>query len=80
MELSTIPAFIQQSYGISYDNKDLMGLLDEEAPVIAQEEDEIADEAAEAEMNGIVEADLIIEPEEDLVDLDKEDSDADEGG
>jgi hypothetical protein len=43
IEISTIPAFVQQAYGIAGDQKDLLGLLDQEAPLIAQEEDEIAD-------------------------------------
>lgn len=45
IEVATVPAAIQQSYGISGDNRDLMRLLDEEAPTIAAEEDDIADEA-----------------------------------
>ncbi len=43
IEISTIPAFVQQTYGIAGDQKDLLGLLDQEAPLIALEEDEIAD-------------------------------------
>jgi hypothetical protein len=48
MEAATVPAFIQQSYGIRNDQRDLMGLLDEEAPLIAQMEEEDED-AAETE-------------------------------
>ena len=43
IEIATIPAFAQQAYGIAGDQKDLLGLLDQEAPLIAQEEDELAD-------------------------------------
>lgn len=46
IELATVPALIQQSYGIADDNRDLMRLLDEEAPTIAAQEDEKADLAA----------------------------------
>ena len=51
MEVSPTPAFIQQVYGIAYDRKDLMGLLDQEAPLIAGTEDELADLAAEEELS-----------------------------
>jgi len=38
-----VPAMIQQSYGIVDDQRDLMSQLDEEAALIAAEEEEIAD-------------------------------------
>jgi hypothetical protein len=57
MELSTIPAFIEEAYGISQDNRDLMGLLDQEAELIAETEDEIADRAAEVGIAFALEAD-----------------------
>jgi transcriptional regulator with XRE-family HTH domain len=47
MEVATVPASIQQSYGIEGDQRDLMKLLDEEAPLIAAEEEEQADSALE---------------------------------
>jgi hypothetical protein len=43
LEVATVPAFVQQAYGIEGDRKDLMGLLDREAPRIAQLEDESID-------------------------------------
>jgi len=49
IEISTIPAFVQQAYGIAGDQKDLLGLLDQEAPLIAQQEDEMADREIENE-------------------------------
>ena len=49
MEVATVPASIQQSYGIDGDQRDLMKLLDEEAPLIAAEEEEQADSAMESE-------------------------------
>lgn len=53
MEAATVPAFIQQSYGIRHDQRDLMGLLDEEAPLIAQLEEEAeSDELSETEDAG----------------------------
>jgi hypothetical protein len=45
LEVATVPALIQQSYGIDGDQRDLMRLLDEEAPLIAAEEEEKADHA-----------------------------------
>jgi transcriptional regulator with XRE-family HTH domain len=45
MEVSTAPAFVHLSFGIASDQKELMGLLDEEAPLIAAEEDQRADVA-----------------------------------
>lgn len=50
IEFETSPAFIQQAYGIAHDQKDLMLLLDQEAPLIALREEELADQAAEAEL------------------------------
>jgi hypothetical protein len=49
IEISTTPAFVQLPYGIASDQKDLLGLLDQTAPLIAQEEDEIADREIEHE-------------------------------
>lgn len=46
MEVAKVPAFIQQAYGIAGDQRDLMGLLDREASIISQMEDE--EELAEA--------------------------------
>lgn len=45
VEVSTAPAFVHQSFGIASDQKELMRLLDEEAPLIAAEEDQRADVA-----------------------------------
>lgn len=39
MEVATIPAFIQQEYGVQDDHMNLMELLDNEAPLIAEEEE-----------------------------------------
>lgn len=39
MEVATIPAFIQQAYGVQDDHMNLMELLDHEAPLIAEEEE-----------------------------------------
>lgn len=50
IEIATVPAFVQQSYGVAHDQRDLMGLLDREAPLIAEREDMIADLAAEEEL------------------------------
>lgn len=45
IEVSTVPAFVHQSFGIASDQRELMGLLDDEAPIIAAEEDQRADVA-----------------------------------
>ncbi len=50
MEIATVPAMIQQSYGIARDQRDLMRLLDEEAPIIAAEEEELAEIVLENEL------------------------------
>ncbi|MCC6588152.1 MAG: hypothetical protein IT168_15780 [Bryobacterales bacterium] len=64
MEVATVPAWIQQSYGIDGDERDLMKLLDEEAPLIAAEEDEQADNAIDAEVEDIDEEEWQDEPDE----------------
>jgi transcriptional regulator with XRE-family HTH domain len=43
LEIATVPAVIQQSYGIKDDQRDLMRLLDEEAPLITAEEEELVE-------------------------------------
>jgi hypothetical protein len=69
IEIATVPAFVQQAYGIAQDQKDLMRLLDQEAPLIAELEDERADQATEEELSG----ELTVEEEEDeLADVDLE--------
>lgn len=40
MEAAKVPAFIQQAYGIEGDQRDLLGLLDREASMISQMEDD----------------------------------------
>lgn len=72
MEASAVPAFVQQAYGIAYDNKDLMGLLDQEAPLIAQEEDNLADRAAEAEISQAWELIESVDGEELTTEVDEE--------
>jgi hypothetical protein len=47
IEISAVPALIQQAYGIPSDYRDLLGFLDDAAPEIAEEEDELADIAME---------------------------------
>src|SRR5262249_27602331 len=64
MEVSTVPASIQQSYGISDDQRPLMKLLDEEAPLIAAEEDELADIALELSEEDIETDQLAVEEEQ----------------
>ncbi len=50
MEISTVPAFVQQAHGIEEDQRDLMRLLDQEASLLAEREDILADLAAEQEL------------------------------
>jgi transcriptional regulator with XRE-family HTH domain len=48
IEIATVPAFIQETYGIAHDQRDLLGLLDQEASMIADREEELADLALQA--------------------------------
>ena len=50
MEISTRPAFIELTYGIGRDQRDLLRLLDQEAQLIAETEDELADQASEVDI------------------------------
>jgi transcriptional regulator with XRE-family HTH domain len=68
LELSTIPAVIQLPYGISDDQRDLMRLLDEEAPLMAAEEDEEVDSVLESELeHSALEEDLSLPEDMDAV-------------
>lgn len=51
VEIASVPAMIQLPYGIAFDQKDLMAQLEEEAELLAEEEDELADAAAVAELS-----------------------------
>lgn len=44
IDFSTIPAFVDQPYGIQDDNQDALGLLDQDAVLFAQREEEIIDQ------------------------------------
>lgn len=50
MEISRKPAFIAQSHGIADDYKDLLKSLDEEVSALSDSEDQMADMAAEEEI------------------------------
>jgi hypothetical protein len=41
MEVAMVPAFVQQAYGVGDDHMDLMGLLDQEAQILGELEDEV---------------------------------------
>ena len=43
LDIDKVPAFIEQAYGIEYDQRDLLRLLDDEAALIEAKEDELAD-------------------------------------
>jgi transcriptional regulator with XRE-family HTH domain len=75
IEVAMVPAHVQQSFGIASDQRDLMRLLDEEAPVIAAEEEERADIVLDATLDEDIE-DLDIDETEELVP--KEDGDEDQ--
>ena len=45
MELSTVPAHVELDFGIRSDQKDALGLLDQEAALLAAEEDKAIDES-----------------------------------
>ena len=72
-----MPAMIQQPYGIAGDQRDLLKLLDEEAPVLAAEEEELSDLALGEFGDGTVEEESeagneLGEPEEEAEDGDRE--------
>ncbi len=76
MELSTVPAFVQQTYGIANDQRDLMGMLDHEAPLIAAREEEMADMAVDEELLNAISVTDDDESQEFIEDTEEEDSDA----
>lgn len=47
LEVAPIPAYVSQTHGIAGDRKDLLMELDEQAPTIAQNEDDYADSIAD---------------------------------
>jgi len=49
IQVSIVPAFVQQAYGITNDQKDILRLLDEEAPLLSKEEDELVENVLESE-------------------------------
>lgn len=53
LDLSPVPAFIEQSYGIAGDRRDLLQTLDQEASAIAEQEDLEVDQHIEAELAAI---------------------------
>jgi transcriptional regulator with XRE-family HTH domain len=69
LEIAAVPAAIEVPYGILDDQRDLMRLLDEEAPVLAAEEEELADIALEEELD---EDDIVTEIEADEESADHE--------
>jgi hypothetical protein len=74
LELATVPAVVQLAYGIAYDQKDLLGLLDQEAELLADQEDEMADFAVELALAQPEEIDEDWEPSE------NEDDEGDDAG
>lgn len=71
MEISVVPAFVQQAYGIAHDQKNLMELLDREAFLLAETEEQLADQAMEVELAQA--EDLADEEELAIDDLEEED-------
>lgn len=51
MEISVVPAFVKQAFGIAHDRKNLMEELDQAAWLLAEEEDELSQEDIEAIIN-----------------------------
>lgn len=51
MEMSVVPAFVKQAFGIAHDRKNLMEELDRAAWLLAEEEDELLQEDIEAIIN-----------------------------
>lgn len=73
MEISTVPAFIEQAYGIADDQKNLMEVLDQEALLLAETEEQLADQAVEVELAQAEDEDIADEEESSLKDLEEED-------
>lgn len=71
IEVSTVPAWVQQSYGIVDDQRNLLETLDNEASVIAEEEDAVVDEKLNAGLERIAEE---LEEIEDSMESSEEDS------
>lgn len=67
VDFSTIPAFIDQAYGIEDDNEDVLGLLDLEAELFSQREDELIERLPDLTVVGNLDS------EESATDLDEED-------
>jgi transcriptional regulator with XRE-family HTH domain len=65
LEVATSPAHIQLPFGIDRDQRDLMRLLDEEAPVIAADEEERAETVLDASLDDEVELEELDDPEVD---------------
>ncbi len=63
LEVATAPAHIQLAFGIDSDQRDLMRLLDEEAPVIAADEEERAEIVLDASLDDDVEIEELDEGE-----------------
>lgn len=61
-DVSTIPAFIEQPFGIAQDHADLLRNLDEEAPLISEREEQIASLAAAIEADDDDDGDAEDEP------------------
>jgi hypothetical protein len=73
LEVATAPAQIQLPFGIDSDQRDLMRLLDEEAPVIAADEEELAEIVLDASIDGQAELEELDEPEiEEAMSVDEE--------
>lgn len=63
LEVATAPAHIQLPFGIGTDQRDIMSLLDEEAPVIAADEEERAEIVLDASLDGGAEPEEMEEAE-----------------
>jgi len=74
LEVATAPAHVQLPFGIASDQRDLMRLLDEEAPVIAAEEEEraeiVLDASLDEELEELDDAEVV-----EMVPLDEETTD-----
>jgi hypothetical protein len=79
MEIAAIPAFVQQAYGIQDDQMNLMELLDQEAPLIAEAEDSAIEVETETEDDGELKDEDLLEEEPDE-DIDEDDETEDISG
>ena len=70
MEIATVPAHVQQAYGIGDDQVHVLTLLDQEAPLIAAAEEEMADLTIAGGLASLQGEDDEVIPIDELIEID----------